>query len=64
MKEVNVMKNTLSAIASRIPTLLEHTNVDVSLSGWPATTAIGLVCGTIITLAAMALSHSSGSTTA
>ena len=58
------MKNMLSTIASRLPALIEHTNLDVSLSGWPATTAIGLVCGTVITLAALALKQSSGSTAA
>ncbi len=58
-KEVDTMKNALTAIASRIPALIEHTTLDVSLSGWPATTAIGLLGGTVITLAAMALSHSS-----
>lgn len=57
-KEVDTMKNALTAIASRIPALIEHTTLSVNLSGWPATTAIGLVCGTVITLAAMALSHS------
>ncbi len=38
------MKNTIVKFGGVLPKILENTNLSLSLSGWPATIAIGFVC--------------------
>ncbi len=51
------MKKLIPGIISRIPALMEHTTLSVSLSGWPAAVAIGLVCGTVVAITAIVTSN-------
>ncbi len=56
------MKELTPGIVSRIPALIEHTPLRVSLCGWPAATAIGLVCGTVVAITAIVTSNASDQT--
>lgn len=38
------MKNTIVKFGGVLPKILENTTLNLSLSGWPATIAIGFVC--------------------
>ena len=38
------MKNSLVKLGGVLPKILENTTLSLSLSGWPATIAIGFVC--------------------
>lgn len=44
---MNEFKNDL---ISKIPSLIEHTHLNLSLDGWPATFAIWGICGTIVSV--------------
>ncbi len=49
-KEVALMENTIVQVADSIPTLIEHTHLNIELKGWPAAiTAIGffLTCAAL-----------------
>ena len=56
------MKELIPGIVSRIPALMEHTTLSVSLCGWPAAVAIGLVCGTVVAITAIVTSNASDQT--
>ena len=51
------MKELIPGIVSRIPALMERTTLSVSLCGWPAAVAIGLVCGTGVASTAIVTSN-------
>jgi len=44
------MKTTLVNIAKAIPTLMEHTNLNLSLAGWPAAAAILGLCSAAVAI--------------
>ena len=53
------MKTALVNIARTVPTLIEHTtmNLSLSMSGWPAATAVIGLCGTAIAITAIIVGH-------
>ena len=55
------MKQFLTGIAKVLPTLLEHSTLQVSLQGWPAAAAVAFAGATLVA-AIIVLSGSQGAT--
>ncbi len=52
------MKNAIMSLAKNVPSLIEHTTLDLHLSGWPAATAVFFLCSAAVAITALVIQGS------